>query len=70
MWSVPKTNSETFSERVHVWQAHSSVERACLLGPVHCHKVVSDDRNSMRGDALRQAIDEDKVKGLIPFIVS
>ena len=51
-------------------QAHSSVERACLLGAVTLHSVTSDDSAQLRGDALKEAIESDKAKGLIPFYVS
>jgi len=50
-------------------QAHSSVERSALLGAVKCHKVVSNDREEMKGDALKAAIEEDIQKGLLPFFV-
>ena len=50
-------------------QANSSAERACLLGAVRCHKVPSDDKNRMRGQALMSAIQEDRRNGLIPFFV-
>ncbi len=53
-----------------LFQAHSSVERACLLGAVKCHTIVSDKDEHMRGEALAAAIAEDKAKGLIPFYVS
>ncbi len=55
---------------IKLLQAHCSVERACMLGAVKCHLVVSDDKEQMRGDALMKAIQEDKQKGLIPFYVS
>lgn len=48
-------------------QAHSSVERACLLGAVQCHKVESDEKCQMRGEALDKAMEMDRQKGLIPF---
>lgn len=50
-------------------QAHSSVERAGLLGGVQLKQVLADDNNKMRGEALRKAIQEDKAAGLIPFYV-
>ena len=50
-------------------KAHSSVERACLLGAVRCHKVPSDDRHCMCGAALMSAIERDRRDGLIPFFV-
>ena len=54
---------------ISVSQAHSSVERACLLGAVHCHKVESDENEQMVELALGAAIASDKEKGLIPFFV-
>lgn len=51
-------------------QAHSSVERAGLLGGVKMHSVPADDNNSLRGDALEAAIKKDLDAGLIPFYVS
>ena len=40
-----------------------------MLGGVKFHSVTSDGEESMRGDALQAAIDEDIKKGLIPFYV-
>ncbi|CAF0783701.1 unnamed protein product [Adineta ricciae] len=48
-------------------QAHSSVEKACLIGLVKLNLVPSDDKLRLRGSALRQAIAKDKENGLIPF---
>lgn len=50
-------------------QAHSSVERAGLIGGVMMKKVPTDNRFSLRGDMLRKMIDEDKAAGLIPFFL-
>ncbi|XP_054927079.1 histidine decarboxylase [Dermacentor andersoni] len=50
-------------------QAHSSVEKAGLIGMVKMHYVDSDDDLSMRGWALKEAMDRDREKGLIPFYV-
>lgn len=50
-------------------QAHSSVEKAGLVGMVKMHYVESDDELSMRGSALKEAMDRDRAKGLIPFYV-
>lgn len=49
--------------------AHSSVERAGLLGGVNIKSVQSDDDCRLRGDSLRRQILEDKEMGLVPFIV-
>lgn len=51
-------------------QAHSSVERAGLIGGVAMKKLPTDSKFAVRGDALRNAIEEDKAAGLIPFYVS
>jgi len=50
-------------------QAHSSVERAGLLGGVRLRGIPADDRYQLRGDSLREAIHKDKKEGLIPFFV-
>ncbi|XP_065523785.1 aromatic-L-amino-acid decarboxylase isoform X2 [Lathamus discolor] len=48
-------------------QAHSSVERATLIGGVKIKSISSDDTFSVRGSALKKVLDEDKASGLIPF---
>ncbi|XP_054427362.1 aromatic-L-amino-acid decarboxylase isoform X2 [Pteronotus mesoamericanus] len=50
-------------------QAHSSVERATLIGGVKFKAIPSDDKFSMRGSALQEALRKDKAAGLIPFFV-
>ncbi|CAH1388971.1 unnamed protein product [Nezara viridula] len=50
-------------------QAHSSVERAGLLGGVRLRLLDTDERHRLRGDTLKAAIEEDKKAGLIPFYV-
>nr|CAD7405944.1 unnamed protein product [Timema cristinae] len=50
--------------------AHSSVERAGLLGGVKLRSLPTDDNFRLRGDTLEQAIMEDRRAGLIPFYVS
>lgn len=50
-------------------QAHSSVERAGLLGGVKFTLIPADNNYQMRGDALQAAIQKDKQAGLIPFYV-
>lgn len=51
-------------------QAHSSVERAGLIGGMRMKNLPTDSKFAMRGEALRNAIEEDKGAGLIPFFVS
>ncbi|KAK4885855.1 hypothetical protein RN001_002126 [Aquatica leii] len=50
-------------------QAHSSVEKAALIGLVKMRYIESDENFSMRGLRLSQAIKKDREKGLIPFWV-
>uniref|UniRef100_A0A6G1SD25 Aromatic-L-amino-acid decarboxylase n=1 Tax=Aceria tosichella TaxID=561515 RepID=A0A6G1SD25_9ACAR len=49
--------------------AHSSVERAGLMGGVKIIGLQSDDNCRLRGSILRQQILEDRSKGLVPFFV-
>ena len=51
-------------------QAHSSVERAALIGGVKFKAIPSDDKFAMRASALQEALEMDKAAGLIPFFVS
>ncbi|XP_046470775.1 aromatic-L-amino-acid decarboxylase [Neodiprion pinetum] len=50
-------------------QAHSSVERAGILGGVQFRLLDVDQKYKLRGDTLADAIREDREKGLIPFYV-
>ncbi|KAL1132307.1 hypothetical protein AAG570_010263 [Ranatra chinensis] len=50
-------------------QAHSSVEKAGLIGLVKMRYLESDDSLSLRGDKLVEAIKKDRNKGLIPFFL-
>lgn len=50
-------------------QAHSSVEKAALIGLVRMRYIESDEHLCLRGDALRVAIANDIKLGLIPFWV-
>ncbi|GFU62127.1 histidine decarboxylase [Nephila pilipes] len=50
-------------------QAHSSVEKAGLIGLVKMRYLESDSDLSMRGETLMAAIRRDREKGLIPFFV-
>ena len=51
-------------------QAHSSVEKAGLVGLVKIRYIDSDEKLSLRGDKLKEAIALDRENGLIPFFVS
>ncbi|XP_069852086.1 aromatic-L-amino-acid decarboxylase [Dipodomys merriami] len=50
-------------------QAHSSVERAALIGAVKIKSIPSDGNFAMRASALQEALEQDKAAGLIPFFV-
>ena len=50
-------------------QAHSSVEKAGLIGLVKLRYIESDDNLALRGDKLKEAIKRDRDNGLIPFYV-
>lgn len=50
-------------------QAHSSVEKAALIGLVRMRYVEADDELVLRGPALREAIQNDIQMGLVPFWV-
>ncbi|XP_051000517.1 histidine decarboxylase [Acomys russatus] len=50
-------------------QAHSSVEKAGLISLVKIRSLPVDDNFSLRGEALQQAIEEDKQQGLVPVFV-
>lgn len=50
-------------------QAHSSVEKAGRITLVKMRFLPTDEQLSLRGDTLKQAIQEDKERGLVPFMV-
>uniref|UniRef100_T1I5A1 Uncharacterized protein n=1 Tax=Rhodnius prolixus TaxID=13249 RepID=T1I5A1_RHOPR len=51
-------------------EAHSCVEKAAMICFVKLRILEPDDRCSLRGATLRQAMEEDEAMGLIPFFVS
>ncbi|XP_030580553.1 histidine decarboxylase-like isoform X1 [Archocentrus centrarchus] len=50
-------------------QAHSSVEKAGLISLVKIRFLPTDEEFSLRGDTLKQAIEEDRARGLFPFLL-
>ncbi|XP_058818538.1 histidine decarboxylase isoform X1 [Topomyia yanbarensis] len=50
-------------------QAHSSVEKAAIIGLVRMRYIEADENLSLGGRALEEAIKEDIKQGLIPFWV-
>ncbi|XP_077510425.1 aromatic-L-amino-acid decarboxylase-like [Amblyomma americanum] len=51
-------------------EAHSSVEKAAMIGFVKLRILDTDDNFSMRGSTLAAAIEEDRKAGFVPFFVS
>ncbi|VDK43167.1 unnamed protein product [Anisakis simplex] len=51
-------------------EAHSSVEKACMIAMVKLRILETDSKFRLRGETLRIAIQEDRNLGLIPFFVS
>uniref|UniRef100_A0A665U9Q9 Aromatic-L-amino-acid decarboxylase n=1 Tax=Echeneis naucrates TaxID=173247 RepID=A0A665U9Q9_ECHNA len=70
-YTSDKSEVEIFSQLVAYTseQAHSSVERAALIGGVMIRKVPTDSNYAVRGDSLKKMVEEDKAAGLIPFYV-
>ncbi|VTJ73729.1 Hypothetical predicted protein [Marmota monax] len=56
-------------EKIIMPGAHSSVERAGLIGGVQMKAIPSDGKFAMRASALQEALEQDKAAGLIPFFV-
>lgn len=50
-------------------QSHSSMEKAGIIAFVKMRQVQTDDNYAMRGAALKEAMQNDEEKGLIPFYV-
>nr|XP_019961318.1 PREDICTED: histidine decarboxylase-like [Paralichthys olivaceus] len=50
-------------------QAHSSVEKAGLISLVKIRLLPSDEQLTLRGDTLKRAIEEDRSRGLVPFML-
>ncbi|TKS69619.1 Histidine decarboxylase [Collichthys lucidus] len=50
-------------------QAHSSVEKAGMVSLVKIRFLPTDEQLSLRGDTLKQAIQEDRMRGLVPFML-
>nr|XP_046248207.1 histidine decarboxylase [Scatophagus argus] len=50
-------------------QAHSSVEKAGLISLVKIRFLPTDEQLSLREDTLKQAIQEDRARGLVPFML-
>lgn len=51
-------------------ESHSCVEKAAMISFVRLRILEPDQRQSLRGDTLEQAMQEDEKAGLVPFFVS
>jgi len=51
-------------------ESHSCVEKAAMISFVKLRILEPDDNCSLRGSTIRQAMEEDRAMGLIPFFVS
>ncbi|KAF7493090.1 Tyrosine decarboxylase [Sarcoptes scabiei] len=51
-------------------EAHSCVEKAAMIALVKLRILDTDEKFSLRGKSLQDAIEEDKRNGLVPFFVS
>ncbi|KAF5925433.1 hypothetical protein HPG69_001879 [Diceros bicornis minor] len=70
--SEPGADESSLNARLIAYasdQAHSSVEKAGLISLVKMRFLPVDDNFSLRGDALKKAIEEDKERGLVPVFV-
>uniref|UniRef100_A0A8C4HU95 Aromatic-L-amino-acid decarboxylase n=1 Tax=Dicentrarchus labrax TaxID=13489 RepID=A0A8C4HU95_DICLA len=68
--SIPENSEADILSKLVAYtseQAHSSVERAALIGGVMMRKVPTDNSYAVRGDMLKKIVEEDKAAGLIPF---
>ncbi|CAG9585565.1 unnamed protein product [Danaus chrysippus] len=51
-------------------EAHSCVEKAAMISFVKMRILQPDEHGSLRGDTLREAMEEDEEAGLVPFFVA
>ncbi|XP_015281340.1 PREDICTED: histidine decarboxylase isoform X1 [Gekko japonicus] len=68
----PDTDESTLNSRLVAYasdQAHSSVEKAGLISLVKVRFLPVDENFSLRGETLREAIEKDRSRGLVPFFV-
>ncbi|XP_043489065.1 histidine decarboxylase isoform X2 [Polistes fuscatus] len=70
--SEPNRSAAEINSRLVAYcsdQAHSSVEKAGLIGLVKMRYIESDEDFCMRGEALDEALIRDRADGLLPFFV-
>ncbi|XP_060116273.1 histidine decarboxylase [Heteronotia binoei] len=68
----PDADESTLNSRLVAYasdQAHSSVEKAGLISLVKVRFLPVDENFSLRGETLREAIEEDRIHGLVPVFV-
>ncbi|XP_072201713.1 histidine decarboxylase isoform X3 [Excalfactoria chinensis] len=70
--SEPDADESSLNSRLIAYasdQAHSSVEKAGLISLVKMKFLPVDENFSLRGETLKEAIAEDRKKGLVPVFV-
>ncbi|XP_048471931.1 histidine decarboxylase isoform X2 [Rhincodon typus] len=70
--TLPKFDHSVLNSRLIAYasdQAHSSVEKAGLITFVKIRFLKTDEDWSLRGETLKQALEEDRRLGLVPFFV-
>ncbi|RLU24291.1 hypothetical protein DMN91_002379 [Ooceraea biroi] len=66
---VQENDPDRLATEINSRLAHSSVEKAGLIGLVRMRYIESDNELSMRGDALLEALTRDRAEGLLPFFL-
>ncbi|XP_015594458.1 tyrosine decarboxylase [Cephus cinctus] len=69
----PTTEDSAFLPKLVAYcstESHSCVEKAAMIGLVKLRVLEPDEKGSLRGNVLAEAIEEDVDNGLVPFFVS
>ncbi|KAI8503298.1 hypothetical protein Bbelb_191190 [Branchiostoma belcheri] len=69
---VPDAEESDITARLVAYcsdQAHSQVQKNCVVALVKLRQLDTDEKGRMRGADLQKAIDQDRQEGLIPFFV-
>ncbi|XP_032088321.1 histidine decarboxylase [Thamnophis elegans] len=70
--SEPSVDDSTLNSRLIAYasdQAHSSVEKAGLISLVKVRFLPVDENFALRGETLIKAMEEDRIRGLVPIFV-
>ncbi|XP_019622539.1 PREDICTED: histidine decarboxylase-like [Branchiostoma belcheri] len=69
---VPDAEESDITARLVAYcsdQAHSQVQKNCVVALVKLRQLDTDEKGRMRGADLQKALDQDRQEGLIPFFV-